>query len=445
MRNLGVQEQEIAKFTETAKAVRTYKQKRAELREQYGSDTEAIERAIKAFEKESGVINLATIRARELSVAHQAAAAKAKVAGSSMSEMGGAAGKAGGLVAGLGTALGGGLVLALGAAVTGIGAFTGAAVAGFALVSAKATEARQLMNDASRLNINTNDLQSFEYAANTVGLSGEKVRDIFKDVNEKIGDFVSTGGGEAADVFKKLNLNARDFIGLAPDQALARISTAMQGLSTQDKTNLLESLANDASFLLPLLDNNNEKLKELRQTAIDQGTILSPTELQQLNDFKSNLTEIQAIIGSFGDHLTAYMAGPLGVLVEKAKELVENFGGMDKFAMQVAEWLTTGLGNAVSLGGEVYSTFMGWKATLLDVRAFVYSVYDGLLKVAKLATYTNPASAIFGGGMRDYLDGLIKQNESVIGEVAVDKAEIEAKIATAQSAVKAFTTNVVAR
>ncbi|HEC0375689.1 TPA: hypothetical protein R1R29_005191, partial [Escherichia coli] len=43
--------------------------------------------------------------------------------------------------------------------------------------------------------------QRMAAGANSVGMSHEKLADIFKDVQDKIGDYVQTGGGALADFF----------------------------------------------------------------------------------------------------------------------------------------------------------------------------------------------------------------------------------------------------
>ncbi len=53
-------------------------------------------------------------------------------------------------------------------------------------------------------NASTTDFQKYAIAASAAGISQEKFSDIMKDVNDKVGDFLSTGGGELQDFFKTI-------------------------------------------------------------------------------------------------------------------------------------------------------------------------------------------------------------------------------------------------
>ena len=61
-----------------------------------------------------------------------------------------------------------------------------------------ATEIRRLSQVA---NTAPDVLQRMAVGAKTVGIEQEKLSDILKDVNDRVGDFVTTGGGPMADFF----------------------------------------------------------------------------------------------------------------------------------------------------------------------------------------------------------------------------------------------------
>ena len=138
-------------------------------------------------------------------------------------------------------------------AVTSIMAVGAAAGTAFYLFKNEAKRAADILNTAYRLNVNTDDLQAFQFAAERVGLSVDNVNDILKDVNDRMGDIAINGGGEMVDVFKTLNLDVAEFIGKDPISVVKGISEALKTASAQQKTQVFEAMGNDLSFLMPLL------------------------------------------------------------------------------------------------------------------------------------------------------------------------------------------------
>ncbi|MDM7303291.1 phage tail tape measure protein, partial [Klebsiella quasipneumoniae subsp. similipneumoniae] len=136
---------------------------------------------------------------------------------------------------------------------------------------------------AKSLKMSTQDLLSWQYAAEQAGLTGDNIADIFKDINDKVGDAVLNKSGEAAQALDTLGLSAQKLAQQSPDKQLLAISSALQKIPTQaGKTNILESLGNDLSKMLPLFDNNNEKLKQFLQLSKDFGVAPPQEDIDNL-------------------------------------------------------------------------------------------------------------------------------------------------------------------
>lgn len=89
-----------------------------------------------------------------------------------------------------------------GLAMAGLGS---AAVAGAAaLVASTANSAKEIRNLSAVAGTGVEDFQRMAFAAKGFGVEQDKVSDILKDVSDKVGDFLSTGGGEMADFFEKV-------------------------------------------------------------------------------------------------------------------------------------------------------------------------------------------------------------------------------------------------
>lgn len=151
-------------------------------------------------------------------------------------------------------------------------AFAGAAVGAVAHTRAVAEQAREIERQATVAQVSVEQIQALGYASEQYSISGDKMADILKDVNDKIGDFTENEGGEFADFMK----NIAPTVGLTIDQlqklsgpeALVAVKAAMDQANVPMKSQIfyLESIASDASALMPLLDNQGRKLYELTKS-----------------------------------------------------------------------------------------------------------------------------------------------------------------------------------
>lgn len=214
---------------------------------------------------------------------------------------------------------------------------TAMAAAGAAVVIFKSKEIDKINQMSSAFGITTKAMQEWSFAGKAVGLEGEKIGDIFKDVSDKLGDFINTGGGGAADLFEFMNIKIADFIGLAPDKAMLKLGEAMDGLNKQDKIFFLESIASDASLLLPLLEDSGQAFKQLAADANSAGAILSDDQIAGVVKFRRAMDGMSVLISGFAVSLTAYLAPALTVLVEKTNAWIKDFGGGKKVAAAVSK------------------------------------------------------------------------------------------------------------
>ncbi|MCJ6358257.1 phage tail tape measure protein [Klebsiella pneumoniae] len=177
---------------------------------------------------------------------------------------------------------------AVGSALAAVGtaaaaAAIGVSAAGIALVKNTSEQITETDRWAKSLKMSTQDLLSWQFAAEKAGLIGDNIADIFKDINDKVGDAVLNKSGEAAQALDTLGLSAEKLAQQSPDKQLLAISSALQKIPSQaGKTNILESLGNDLSKMLPLFDNNNEKLKQFIQLSKDFGVAPPQEDIDNL-------------------------------------------------------------------------------------------------------------------------------------------------------------------
>ncbi len=144
--------------------------------------------------------------------------------------------------------------------------------------------------------------QRATYAAKAFGIESEKLADIYKDVNDKLGDFFQTGAGPMADFFEniapKVGLTADAFRNLSGPDALQAYYNALEkaGVSQSEMTFYLEAIASDATALIPLLKDNGEEFARLGDEAQRTGRILSDETGRAAVEFSQTMTGIQGVM-----------------------------------------------------------------------------------------------------------------------------------------------------
>jgi len=183
----------------------------------------------------------------------------------------------------------------------------GAAITGLSVVSAR--NAKETIAYARAIGVSTEELSAFGYAAESVSISQEKLNDILKDVSEKIGDAYINKGGEAVEILERLNLNAKDMAALSPDKQLLKIAEGMEQVGTQsEKILILESLASDASLLIPLLDDGAKKLKLLTAEARATGIVLTDIDAENIEIANKAWDKTLSIIDGVGFKIAAELS-----------------------------------------------------------------------------------------------------------------------------------------
>ena len=191
------------------------------------------------------------------------------------------------------------------------GVKAGAAVLGAAVVAAGAAttafavsianQGRELQNMANLSSAGVVEFQKWSVAAKTVGIEQEKLGDIFKDTQDKIGDYIATGGGELKEFFEeiapKVGLTAQEMAKLSGPQALGAFYNALEksGKSQKEIVFYMESIADEATALQPLLANNGAELKRLGEEAEVAGRIMSQETVAAAAELKMHMDELGGV------------------------------------------------------------------------------------------------------------------------------------------------------
>ncbi|MDC5174088.1 phage tail protein, partial [Acinetobacter baumannii] len=239
------------------------------------------------------------------------------------------------------------------------------------LVSAVGKASKEIEIQSRLANANTTEFQEWAFAANKVNVEQDKLSDIMKDVNDKFGDFMQTGGGEMADFFEKIapkvGVTAKEFQGLSGPQILEKYYQTLQkaNVSQAEMTFYMEAIANDATLLAPLLDNNAEKLKEYAKQAHDLGVIMSSEAMESTKEFNTALGTIQSTLQGVMTRMAAQAAPALTDLANRFLTFaVESKEGIDDSIKSIIGILES----LFSIVGEIFNTIGEiWKDLTSDI------------------------------------------------------------------------------
>ncbi|MGG7996312.1 phage tail tape measure protein [Klebsiella aerogenes] len=259
------------------------------------------------------------------------------------------------------------------AALAGVGAAAitaGLAVgtAGFQLLKTTAKQITETDRWAKSLNISTQELLSWQFAAEKAGVSGDQIADIFKDIGDKIGDAVLNKSGEAVDALNSLGFSAEKLSKVSADKQLFAIGDALSKIGTNaEKTTILESLGNDLSKLLPLFDNNNEKLKQFIELAKDYGVAPDPSSIDDLVKVNQLFEDMEAQVAGLKMEIASGLANvdlsPLQNSLDKLHDVLTDpvvLQGISDLVSEVAQlagWLVKAAAGAGQLAASTGNRF----------------------------------------------------------------------------------------
>lgn len=245
----------------------------------------------------------------------------------------------------------------------GVGAAIGSIPAVLtALVVHSASVAKEISNQAALAGLGTTEFQKYAAASKSVGIEQDKLSDIFKDTNDKLGDFANTGGGALKDFFDniapKVGVTAESFKKLNSKEALALYVTSLEkaNVNQQEMTFYMEAIADESTALVPLLRNNGKAFDELGQAAFDAGVVMDEKTISAAKQFGIEMQGLGQYITSGKTMLAAEFLPVLAQFAKDVNSSAKEAGGLK--------------GQVGDLG-----------ETLINTTAFVVNAGDGVVRV----------------------------------------------------------------
>lgn len=305
-----------------------------------------------------------------------------------------------------------------------------AGAATFAAFNNSASRLTELQKQAAITGLSAQEFKIAALAADQYGVSQEKLSDILKDVNDRLGDFRATGGGEMAQFFEniapKVGLTIEAFEGLSSSEALALYVTSLQkaNISQAEMTFYMEALADEATALVPVFGNSGQALADMAARADELGLALDENLIKTAKQAQSDIGLVSEVLRTQFDQAVLKLGPSLSQLAAALMPVVDGMGGLIN---KTLEWTNTAgqasrkfvddfigalSGLPMSASGIIAQLAAATAAAMTTIaqqaagwaKAIVRAIIDGLAGLYQAGV---DAIAELARGMRDSVTGLI--------------------------------------
>ena len=260
-----------------------------------------------------------------------------------------------------------------------------AGAVGAAIFKITASNVRELKNLSFAANTLTEDFQRGAFAAQEFGISQEKYGDILKDVNDRVGDFLVTGGGPMVDFFEqiapKVGITADAFRGLSGQDALGLFVKSLEeaNVSQQEMTFYMEAMASDATQLIPLFENNAEALSKMTDEAKALGIGLSEIEVTKIEQASKALDAAGASTEALIQEVVAELAPLVTAVANMFQDATTSTDGFRNEIELASDVAINSIGFVLDAVEGVERTFQVLGRTVATV---VLGIQEGMLTAA---------------------------------------------------------------
>lgn len=271
-------------------------------------------------------------------------------------------------------------------------AAAGAAIAG-ALFKATVDTADEIERLSRIAGVSVEVFQDMAAGAKVFGVEQDKLSDILKDTNDKVGDFLTTGGGAMADYFEtiapKIGQTAEEFRNLSGKEALQKYVNGLEeaNVSQAEMTFFMEAIASDATMLLPLLKNNGKEFDRIAASVDKFGGALTGVEIDQLQKVKQSMTETSIVVKNLINKVMAKFAPIITAISEKFNEAGDGaieFGTLATGTFDAVGKAAGFAGNAIRGIAVIFKGIMvaaqGFRGAIMTVLSAVSDANQFLMK-----------------------------------------------------------------
>lgn len=276
-----------------------------------------------------------------------------------------------------------------------------------------ANQAVELEKFALRANTTTQEFQKMAVGAQAYGVEQEALSDMMKDFNEKLGELTTIGAGGGVDFFEQIAVKTEGSAAaaeklilkmqkLSGPEALQLYVDKLEeaGVTQQQMSFYLESMASDMTDLYPLLANGGEGMKYYADMAERFGVIMADETLEsaallkdqiysldlQMQGAKNQL--VQAVIPAFVDIASAFFSSS-----DQGLQFTEVSNGIAKGlkvlasiaigAVTAIQLVGKALGGMAAIGGAIWNETDWYEMNPIGL---VKAAYEARTEIAALTT-----------------------------------------------------------
>jgi hypothetical protein len=264
-------------------------------------------------------------------------------------------------------------------------AITRVAAAGLAASAALVAATAQAVSYAKELSIasrrsgeNVERLQSLAFATGTVGISLEKLGDITKDTNEKVGEFLADGTGGFLDFVSVAKLTSEEaktmadrFKDMTGPDILQAMVTRMEeaGATAKEMSFALEGMASDTTDLIPLLVDGGKAVKELEKEFNDLNITLTQVDIERIG-------KIGIEVKKLSEQVQGSSAKAVSVLSEEIIQITQLLAGSAQDVGGLVVRAVTGYQTiVVSATSSLMNMFREAEILALEAKSFIVGVF----------------------------------------------------------------------
>lgn len=296
-----------------------------------------------------------------------------------------------------------------------------------------ANQAVELEKFALRANTTTQDFQKMAVGAQAYGIEQEKLSDMMKDFNEKLGELTTIGAGGGVDFFEQIAVKTEGSATaaeklilkmqkLSGPEALQLYVDKLEeaGVTQQQMSFYLESMASDMTDLIPLLINGGEGMQLYSDAAERAGLVMNEETIAQAKILKEQIYLLdlqlqgaknqlmQAVIPAFVDIAQAFFGGSeqgiqFSGVAEGIAKVLKGVAAVAIGAVTSIQLLGKALGGMAAIGGAIWNETDWYEMNPIGL---VKAAYEARAEISALTNEmkADMHSTIIGAAER--LDGM---------------------------------------
>ena len=291
-----------------------------------------------------------------------------------------------------------------------VSAGAGATAALIAMADNMAKQNAELERFAYLAQTSVAEFQKMSVGAKMMGIEADKLSDIMKDWNERFGDFLTAGSGPLVDFMEQVAVKtekgadgamklAKELSELSGPESMGLFVKKMEeaNLSQDQMSFLMESMASDATLLLPLLKNNAEGMRLWGEAAERAGIIMDEKTLKASRELQ---VQTQMLDMQYEGLKKQLLSAVIPALVDVSEAMVDGDTSARGMA-DAGDVLATSLRGVAAIGIGVYATLNLIAVAMAGVTKSAVDSYNITQKAAEQGSWFDklPGIKLLKGGL----------------------------------------------